>query len=144
MLCRVWPIVIGEPLRMELRDPRGTVSRNLLAQRDMQPHVQKRIVLGGRTTIVTSQPLLPSIEQGMVFRMQRNHLSNQTRHWLQWLALTVFRPNLEKELAGRIARLHQHRGYTGTRRVLVRVLSGHSHKSASTHSPQRGARAVQV
>jgi hypothetical protein len=86
-------------------DPRGAVGARLFAQRDVHPHMQKRVGLAplGREFLLPD--ILGLLQQGMVFGMNLDNLGDYRLHWFEQVFLLQLTPHVEVNLPYFVTRL---------------------------------------
>ena len=110
----------------------------------MQAHVQERIGSSVAAVEVLRERLRCQHE-GLIFRVQRHHIGDALLLRVQRQAVQTALPRLGIGAAQAIPVLAEHQAACAVpAAATAAALSGHSHRSAIRHCPQRGRRAVQV
>src|SRR5262245_11814999 len=160
MECVVPFAAAGEDALELGSDSGGLIDRNLLLDRHMQAHVEKRVRHTVFWGVLTIEKTIRIVEHVVVLGMQQHDLDRDGLQPLERLPRTIFAPSVEEELAGLIAGGSEHREEGNGKREtqkrrsrfyaspfpfpFSRVFARYSHRSLIKHRGHSGARALQT
>jgi len=127
----------GRNARKFALDARRLVDGQLLLDRQVHAHMQKRVGVARLGPVLPLLVTLGVVQHRVVFRMQQDDIDGEVIQPGQDLALTLLAPGIEEELPDLLAAGVEHGvrrvDWGGARSQAARVLALNSHRSAIAH-----------